>query len=122
MRPAPFDDFDSLFDIFARRLADLSDPDAPDGGPTLDVAVYGDEVVVFADLVGYAEEDVHVGVEDGSLLLHAHHGVPPFRTALTRTVPLPADLDADAATATFVNGVLVVTFPLVDGAAVVDAE
>jgi HSP20 family protein len=119
VRPSPFDDFDRFIERFSRHLSELGWPEMEEADaprrPALDVTVYDDQVLVAADLAGYAEEGVHVAVGDGTLLVRAERRSAPFQSSLTREVALPAGLDPEAARATFNNGVLTVTFPSAEG-------
>lgn len=128
VRSTPFDDFDRFFDRLSRHLSEIGWPEMEEGGlggPAIDVTTYADEVLVAADLVGFAEEHVHVAVGDGRLLLRAERQTTPFQTAVVREVPLPEGIDAATARATFNNGVLTVAFPHegdADDATVLDVE
>lgn len=112
--PTPFDDFDRFFDRLSRHFSELGWPEMEGegfDGPTVDVTVYDDEVLVAVDLVGYPEEHVHIAVGDDTLLLRADRLTAPYQSSVVREVPLPVGLDAATARATFNNGVLTVSFP-----------
>lgn len=137
MRTTPFDDIDRLFDRMNRRLAALEEGAGDAGrweaglarltGPSVDVADHGEELVVVADLPGFEKADIDLSVADDALTVRAEREtdesaesdvyVRRERTSrsVRRTVPLPVTVDADAASATYVNGVLTVTLPKHDG-------
>ena len=92
---------------------------------SVDVSETDTDVVVTADLPGYEKEDIEVGVKDRRLTVEAERShesedrddderfVRQERTHqhVSRSVSLPAEVDEDAATATYRNGVLTVTLP-----------
>ena len=117
-------EMDELFgDVFDRRLG----PGRRDGfQPPVDVYYTDDpaRAVVCADLAGVDPAGLELEIRGRELVLTGHrrpqaeegrvyqqleipHG--PFR----RTVPLGADVDADAARATYEDGILRVELPLV---------
>ncbi|MFC5279795.1 Hsp20/alpha crystallin family protein [Halorubrum rubrum] len=93
----------------------------------VDVAEYDDEIVVMADLPGYDREDIDVRVDDDRLVIRAerdaeretgdgdggHRYLRRERRheSVTRTIDLPAGVEAEGAEATYRNGVLTVTLP-----------
>jgi HSP20 family protein len=89
----------------------------------VDVGDDGKEITVTAELPGMSDADVDVSVRDGQLTIRGQkksdrkaeeNGVlvrERVYGAIERTVPLPDGVDADAAKATFVNGVLTVVIP-----------
>lgn len=89
----------------------------------VDVADDGKAITVTAELPGMSEADVDVAVRDGRLTIRGEkksdrdseeNGVlvkERVYGAVERTVPLPEGVDADAARATFANGVLTVVIP-----------
>ena len=93
----------------------------------LDVTETDDEVVVTADLPGFDREEISVSVSDRTLTLRAEYDhseehaddegasyVHRERSheSVSRSISLPADVDADAARATYRNGVLTVSMPV----------
>jgi HSP20 family protein len=120
-----FPSVDRIFDEFfrARRPA-LNDGVA--GVLPIDVYENKDELVVKALLPGAEPKDVTVHVERGTLTIQAHiggeaeqeadkdqrwHTREVWRGDVSRTVTLPAVVDADKATANFKNGVLTLQVP-----------
>ena len=94
--------------------------------PAVDVFYVGDppRAIVHAELPGVDPSDVTLEIQGRELLLAGHRPPPegegrlyqqveiehgPFR----RVIPLGADVDRDAATASFREGMLEVTLPLV---------
>lgn len=136
MRTTPFDDIDRLFDRMNRRLAALDDGMGDVGrfeaglarltGPSMDVADYGEKLVVVADLPGFEKADIDLSVTENALTVTAERETDEeaesdvyvrrerSTRSVRRTVSLPAGVDADGASASYVNGVLTVTLPKLD--------
>jgi HSP20 family protein len=111
----PFDDVEKLFDQLAQFGA------ATDGDVPVDIKDEGDAFVVVADLPGYDTEDVDVQLEDEYTLsitatredsetVEEAEYVRQERHSerVSRTVTLPAAVDAGTAEASHENGVLTV--------------
>lgn len=137
MRTTPFDEIDRLFDRMNRRFADFDHATHGDrirgvgrfdglsgfGGVRMDVSDDGETIVVVADLPGFAKADIDLSVTEDALTVSATREqddeeesdayVRRERSSrsIRRTVSLPATVDADAASATYRNGVLTVTLP-----------
>lgn len=92
-------------------------------GPRIDVVEAETEVRVSAELPGLEEKDIEVSLSGDLLtikgekkadveqqLLNYHVNERVFG-AFSRSIPLPAGIDADAVTAAFRNGVLTITVP-----------
>ncbi len=91
--------------------------------PAMDLIEVADHYVLRADLPGMAHEDVKIEVEDTVLTLSGERARDPreghdgfFRLerptgAFSRTLTLPQGVDADAISASFVDGVLEVSIP-----------
>ena len=119
-------DVDRAFDHFWRMVPY---PLAPFGGLAqaepvrVDIADDGKAVTVTAELPGMSDADVDISVRDGRLTIRGEkksdreaedNGVlikERVYGAIERTVPLPEGTDADAAQATFANGVLRIVIP-----------
>lgn len=96
------------------------------GQINVDIGESDEEVTVTADLPGYDREDIHVSIHEGQLTLRAerdheteqedekYHRRERTHREVTRTIRVPADVEKDAASATYSNGVLTVTLPKVD--------
>jgi len=93
------------------------------GGPNIDVYEDADAVRVTAELPGLDEKDFEVEVCEDRLLLHGERKANREEKkrnyyysectygAFSRTIPLPAGLDAAKAEAEYKKGVLTVTLP-----------
>ena len=106
-------------------MASWSAAAAADGGAAVqvDVEETDKEVRVSAELPGINEDDIDVRVSDGMLVIsgekRADRKVDEDGYVLhersfgrvERALPVPDGIDADAAQATFKNGVLTVTIP-----------
>jgi HSP20 family protein len=89
----------------------------------LDIKASGDEVVVEAALPGIKPEDVDVSVLGDTLTISASHRDETNREddgytyreirrgSFSRTITLPSGVKADAASATFDNGMLTLRLP-----------
>ena len=93
--------------------------------PFVDVIDNGDKVVVAADIPGVEKEDLSVNISGDMLEISAERKKEAEEkkegyvrrertyTSYYRAIPLPAEVDADKADATFENGVLEITMPKV---------
>ena len=108
--------FGEVFDPHRRRAA---------FSPAVDVFYVGDppRAVVHAELAGVNPDEVKVEVRGRELLLIGRRLPPQAKGrlyqqleiehgAFRRVVPLGADVDSDAATATYNDGILEITLPL----------
>ena len=108
--------FGEVFDPHRRRAA---------FSPAVDVFYVGDppRAVVHAELAGVNPDEVKVEVRGRELLLIGRRLAPQAKGrlyqqleiehgAFRRVVPLGADVDSDAATATYNDGILEITLPL----------
>lgn len=89
----------------------------------VDVVEWGGEFLVLADLPGFEKQDIDLRVTDHTLHIDAEHkaeeefGEEDFlhreraRTDVSRTIPLPEDVEEGEVSATYENGVLTVTLP-----------
>jgi len=131
-RRNPFDELDELFDRMQENMeqaARLWEPTTPDGDPSgtsslnIDLEDRSDELVLTGDLPGFETEDIDVRVKERTLHVAAEHDETTEaeageyvrrerrRTAVSRSVPLPAAVDTEGITATYNNGVLTVRMP-----------
>ena len=118
IKPEPFSrEVDRLFD----RLFDA--PAAQRWAPAMDLTEVDDHYVLKADLPGVADEDVSIEVDGGVLTVagerkaeHEQHEQGWHRIersfgAFQRQLTLPEGVDADAVSAEFDRGVLIVRVP-----------
>lgn len=133
-----FDELDRLFEDFLQRrwprLAPLEWPawgelPAPFEGrtPRVDIIDRDQEVVVRAELPGVKKEDLDVSVSDDAVTVSAstreerkeekenYYRSEISSGSFSRTVGLPAEVDADKAKAKFDDGVLELTLPKTGG-------
>ena len=119
IRPEPFSrDVDRLFD----RLFDVQ-CGAQRWAPPMDLTEAEDHYVLKADLPGLSDEDVSIEVENGVLTVAGErkaeherrekgwHRIERSFGRFQRQLTLPEGVDADAVTAEFDRGVLVVRIP-----------
>ncbi|GAB7094606.1 Hsp20/alpha crystallin family protein [Halolamina litorea] len=144
-RRDPFKEIEELFEQLNDGFADMSrefgeefgdDLAANVGGRAIhvDVADAGDEIVVVADVPGFDVEDIDVSVTDRQLSIAAEHSETTedeeteyyrrerSQRAVSRTVPLPTDVEEREANASYENGVLTVTLPKADEDGGIDIE
>lgn len=91
--------------------------------PAVDVVDGSEEVVVTVNMPGFSQADIDLRVSDRTLRIEAQRSDETEadrgefvrrerkRSSTSRSVRLPADVDAGAASATLQNGVLTVTLP-----------
>ncbi len=130
---SPLHEFDRFFDnVFDRGWMPMLHRDHPlwerfagfdKGMPKVDVIERDAEVVVRAEVPGFEREDLEVSVSDRSVTVKGEHRQESkeeegefYRSEITtgsfsRSVPLPSDIDADKAEASFKNGILELTLP-----------
>jgi len=125
----PFEELDELIERMNDQFGELSR--TFEGGNVLseisvDVADTGEEIVVTADLPGFAEDDIDLRADQESITLSAdaeteaveedahYHRQERSHQSVSRRVRLPEAVDAAAATASYTNGVLTVTLPKLD--------
>lgn len=89
----------------------------------IDIAEWDGEFAVICNLPGFTEDDIDLRVTDHTLHIHAEHegetGIEDDdyihrerkHADVSRTVSLPGNIDEDDVSATFENGVLMVTLP-----------
>jgi HSP20 family protein len=91
--------------------------------PLVDVLEKTDRIVLTAELPGFTEDQIHLRFEDGVLTLDGerrfqkeadearYHCVERSYGRFSRSFRLPANVDEEAISATFLNGLLVVELP-----------
>ena len=128
---SPFEEMDRMFDgFFPRRWMQPFHLDMPHWpelaelkAPKVDIIDRETEIVVKAELPGVAKEDVDVTMTDNSVTIKGrssheekeemgnYYRCEISRGSFSRTVALPADVNADKARATFNDGILELTIP-----------
>lgn len=126
------DDFERLHELVS-DLWRIPAPTSRRGAfrPNMDVFRTEDpaELTVVCELAGVDPDDVQLIVHEGTLYLAgerrrpcaadrrvSYHRVEVEIGRFERAVALPADVDVDAARATFVRGLLTITFPVAEAA------
>lgn len=96
---------------------------APAWTPPVDVLEKKDRIVLTAELPGFREDQIQLRFEDGVLTLDGerrfekeadearYHCVERSYGRFSRSFRLPANVDEEGISATFVNGLLVVELP-----------
>lgn len=110
-----------LFDDMLRSFDDSRFFGGRGGWPSLDVEETDQEYRVTAELPGLEERDVEVLLQDGLLTVRGEKKIESesrnptyserFYGRFERQISLDRDVDEDAVSATFKNGVLTVTVP-----------
>jgi HSP20 family protein len=126
IRRTPFDDFEEMMERMNRGFDEGLFQFRGERLP-VDVSERGDELVVTADLPGYDREHIDVSVAGDRLTVAAEREAAredseaSYLTrerrheSVSRTVTLPAEVDAETAHASYTNGVLTVRFPVESG-------
>lgn len=96
--------------------------------PPMDITEEKDRIVVRTDIPGMKQEEIHVEVEDGALVIKGErkreqesregqvHRVERSYGSFFRSFTLPTSVDEAKLTAAYKNGVLEVTLPKKEGA------
>ncbi|WP_435102357.1 archaeal heat shock protein Hsp14 [Halarchaeum sp. P4] len=124
MPRSPFKEFEELLEEmderFSRARVGLGGEIAT---AAVDVSEWDGDIVVTADLPGFEKEDIDIRVTDNTLHIDAEHTAEEEReeehyihservkTDVSRTIPLPEEVEESEASATYENGVLTVTLP-----------
>jgi HSP20 family protein len=116
-------DMERFFERFADPIWEPFDMTAGDWAPKLDVSETKDAMVVTADMPGIDPKEIEIALTGDLLTLKGEkeketgekeerfHRVERTYGAFLRSVRLPMAVDGSKVTATFKNGVLVVTLP-----------
>ncbi|MFB6142183.1 MAG: Hsp20/alpha crystallin family protein [Halorientalis sp.] len=120
MHQTPFQRLERMFEEFPHT-------EMPFGSEShtaaVDVAERDDEFVVTCDLPGFDRDNIDLRVTDHTLHVHAEHESEQevedeeylhrerTRRDVSRSIPLPEDIDEEDVSATFEDGVLTVTLP-----------
>lgn len=112
-----------VFEEFERGFGLLGGDGRSVDAPRVNVAESADEITVSAELPGIDEKDVEVFLSGDRLVIRGekseekedkkrdYHRVEFSRSAFNRTIPLPAEVDAENVEARFRKGILTVTLP-----------
>jgi HSP20 family protein len=131
---SPFEEMDRMFeDLFPRRWMQpfrWEMPHWPELAelkmPKVDVIDRDTEIVVKAELPGVEKDNIDVSVSDNSVTIKGstshekkeekgnYHRREISCGSFSRTVALPAEIDADKAKASFNDGILELTLPKVE--------
>ncbi|MEJ2253072.1 MAG: Hsp20/alpha crystallin family protein [Nitrospirota bacterium] len=128
--PSLFEEMDRMFEtFFGRRFGRRWLPSprwaetVETAFPAVDMYEDDDQVVVKAELPGVRKEDIDVSVDDTVVTISGekkmqekvqrkdYYRVERSYGAFTRSLPLPAEVQSDKATAAFKDGVLEVRVP-----------
>jgi len=121
-----FGDFDTLFAELSRGLGVARRADLPaTRAPRIDYSETPDEIRIHAEMPGLDEKDIGVSLEERVLTIEGRRAaereeedaetgyrhVESFRGSFRRSLRLPVEVDENAVTAAYRNGVLSVTLP-----------
>lgn len=116
-RRDPFSGMDRFFEQFSRAMDDWG-VDATVSGRNVRTERVEDSYRVVVDLPGFDRESIDLTFHDGDLTIDAimdeRDDVTMRRSEVHERVSIPAEIDAETITATYRNGVLEVTLPIVD--------
>jgi HSP20 family protein len=127
-------EIDRLFDDFTRGWPTFGGLVTKDMLPSMDVTETDKEIEITAELPGLEDKDVEINVTDNVLTIRGekkaekeekdkdYRLVERTYGAFSRTVELPAGVDADMIKASIAKGVLTVTVPKPAPAAVKKVE
>ena len=114
-------EMERLLERFAEPFGEPFEMAAGDWAPKLDVSETKDAMVVTAEMPGVDPKEIEVALTGDLLTLKGekeseekeerYHRVERTYGAFLRSVRLPVAVDGSKVTATFKNGVLVVTLP-----------
>lgn len=124
MHRRPFKQLDKMLEELSDRFEEERMELGGEIGTTaVDVAEWDGEYLVIADLPGFEPEDIDVRVEDRTVHIRAEHKAEhepevehyhqrerAYRS-VSRDVRLPGDVDEEAVTASFEDGVLSISLP-----------
>ena len=115
---------DRMFDSFLRGFdIDPFTQTASLFNPNVDVADTGKEIRVTVEVPGMSEKDIDVSVTKDSLTIRgekkdeteeknaSYHRMERVYGFFSRTIPLPVEVNVDAAKADYKNGVLAINIP-----------
>lgn len=107
--------WDSAFDDLVRKAFT---PEGPTWVPAADIVSHGEDITIAVDLPGVSESDLEVEVKDRTLTIQGKRTLTIEGTvmrqeirsgAFSRTFTLPAHVGTDQVTASYHNGILLIT-------------
>jgi len=116
----------SELDRWFERLTDLKWDELPavgDWAPSMDISETKDSLVAKVEVPGMDQKDIQISLQENLLTIKGekrhekeekderYHRVERAYGAFARSIRLPVGVDADKVTATFKNGLLIVTLP-----------
>ncbi len=121
----PFGELSSLRKEMDRVFSRIGfgEKEAGAWAPQIDVKTTGEDMVVYAEVPGMNRDDITVEVQAGTLTIRGERKAESEKTeegwtirersygSFERTLPLPDNVDADAITADYKDGVLEVHVP-----------
>lgn len=126
-RSNPFHELEELIERMNRQFGQFSGGFESEAlmatDVSADVADQGDQLVVTVDLPGYSQDDIDLRVDRKKLTISAeyvsdeedetaqYHRQERRRESVRRQIPLPEEIKAQEASASYNNGVLTVTLP-----------
>jgi len=123
MQQNPFERVERMLEEIGTDFPHTPMVDEAHATTAVDVAERDGEFVVTCDLPGFDTDDIELRVTDHTLHLHAEHTTEEeveeenylhrerTRADISRSIPLPQDIDEDAVTASYDDGVLTVRLP-----------
>lgn len=127
-RRNPFEEIERMFERMNDQFGQFDDMSMPaTQSLSVDLADHEDSFEVTADLPGYEREDIDLSVADRTLRISAERdestetGEGNYlrrerrRRSVSRSLSLPEEVEEDAASAAYTNGVLTVTLPKATG-------
>lgn len=131
-RRNPFDEIERFFERMSEQFEDFDDfgslETAWPGQLKVDVADYGDEYEVTADLPGFSKDEIDVELAEDRLHISADREEETEESepgryvrkerksrSMSRSVTIPEPIEESAVEASFRNGVLTVTLPKAEG-------
>lgn len=115
--------FDTSYDFLPQKLSKEAV-----WSPSLDISEDKNHVTIKADLPGVKQSDIDISVDNNILTIQGqrkheeehkdkkHHSLERFYGSFTRSLSLPAYVDADKIKASYKDGVLEVAMPKKEGA------
>lgn len=122
------EEMDRLFESPLAALTNGMQPFLSGWGPALDVYEDKESLIVKAELPGMKKEDLEISLHEGALTLSGERKAEPkheiaetyrserFVGRFSRTVTLPAPVDADKVKAAYKDGILTVMLPKTEAA------